>query len=507
MTKTGPAADRTPAGGGIRWARAVGASLLALLLLAAAAVTWLVNDTERARRTVEGVVSAIGDRPFTIEGEFDYDLGRIITIRAGKIRWRSPASNSAPYLLEIEQFAGSFDLLSLFYRPILVTEVQVTNATLRFEWDDHEGLNWRLGTVANTKPKRPEPPEPLPLVIDQASVQNVSIRLRHPALTEELEIVVNEARHSGNARGKNDDVDARLQLGTATARVTGSLSEAADLSGSQLQFTVDAPDAHQLAQVAGIAAPAGARLRLQGSGAITAKRISFENLKASVADSELTGTAWLDRRPKHPGLNFDGQVKGPNLASILAPLLPASARSTLPQLRFAASAKLRLGAESLVIRTASASVGKSQLEFIGRADLAKRGMNLSEELSVRGDSLAELLSGLGSDDLPDKAFSLKSRLRMSPDAIRFNPLSFNEEQVSIDGKLAFTGKDYSRIEFELTASGESLTDLVPGNDTYRPADVPFSVAASGATDLAVIAVDHSKHDWVMRALSCPVSCG
>ncbi len=118
-----------------------GACLFALLLLAAAVLTWLVNDTERVRRTVESVVSAIGDRPFTIEGEFDFELGKIITVRAGKIRWLNSTSSSAPYMLEIEQFTGSLDLLSLFDLPIVITEAQASNATLLFEWDDGGGFN------------------------------------------------------------------------------------------------------------------------------------------------------------------------------------------------------------------------------------------------------------------------------------------------------------------------------------------------------------------------------
>jgi uncharacterized protein involved in outer membrane biogenesis len=157
VTKAGRMTEPMPAGRRIRWARATGAFLLVLLVLLAAVLTWLVNDTERVRHTIEDVVSAIRDRPFTIEGEFDYELGRIMTVRAGKIRWRNSPSNTSPYMLEIEQFAGSFDLLSLFDRPIVVTEVQAHNAMLLFEWDDYGGFNWRLGTRDNTSPKESAP--------------------------------------------------------------------------------------------------------------------------------------------------------------------------------------------------------------------------------------------------------------------------------------------------------------------------------------------------------------
>lgn len=716
----------------MRWARVVGALLLALLLLMVAVLTWLANGTERLRRTIEDVVSEISDRPFTIEGEFDFELGRIVTVRAGNIRWRNAASSASPYMLEIGELAGSFDLLSVFDWPIVVTQVQARNATLVFEWHDQAGFNWRLGSSEPTRPKDSVSPDPLPLIIDQASVQNVNLRFRHPALTEELEIVVRKAEHqqdhahrlvvsavarledrefsidgaigplsqlavagavdfdvavagplatltatgksarlaqlkapevvaelkapsaaelakrlklpldtagsvqlhadvstegesivaaangsfgefeldgrfrsesltslqgldvvvrssgpslrdlaaiaglsnlpeapyafevraqrteqglelqrfrldttglnihgsgiaravpelrdidlevtaagsnaatvaqlfdlnlkaplpfelnaiiAGQGRGKNDAIDARLQLGSASARVKGSISEMADFSGSQLRFAVDAPDAQQLAEIAGIAAPAGARLQGRGSTSITTERILIENVEVSVADAELTGNAWLGRKPKEPALNFDGQVKGPNLAHISEPLLPAAARSTLPRLPFAASAQLRLAAASLDIKTASASVGRSKLGLSGRVHRAKCGMNLAGELSVRGESLAELLGGLGFDDIPDHAFSLKSRLRMSSDAIRFTQLSFTEEQVRIDGTLALIGKDYSRLEFDLSASGESLTDLIPDNDVYHPADVSFHVAAKGAATRPLIAIDRFR---------------
>ncbi|MEN8129651.1 MAG: AsmA family protein, partial [Pseudomonadota bacterium] len=729
MTETKPAAEPMPPGGKIRWVRVTGAGLFALLLLAAFVLSWLVNDTERVRRTVESVVSAIGDRPFTIEGEFDFELGNIITVRAGKIRWQNSPSSSAPYMLEIEQFTGSLDLLSLFNLPIVITGAQASSATLLFEWDDDGGFNWLLATADDTKPNKSEPPNPLPLVIDKASVQNASVRFRHPALTEELEIIVRTAEHqqdeanrlvvsavallegrelsidghigpfpelavagavnfdvaiagqlaalaaagnfaslaqlrepnlvaelsapsatelahqfklplettgnvqlqvnvisegdgiaattggsfgefevdarfrsdslkslqgldaavrsagpsirdvaaiaglsdlpdtpyefeararrteqglelqsfrldttglningsgiaravpelrdidleltaagsnlatvaelfnldikaqlpfqlnaaiAGNNRGQNDDIDASLQLGSTTARVTGSISEAVDFSGSRLRFTVNTPDANELARVAGVILPAGSGLQFRGSSSITAERISFDNLKASVGGAELTGTAWLERKPKQPGFNFDGQVKGPNLAYIANPLLPESARSTLPQLDFAASARLRLAAGRLDIKTASANVGKSEFGFAGQVDLAKRGMNVAGKVSARGDSLAELLSGLDADNIPDQAFSLKSRLRMSPDAIRFNEIRFTGQHVRIGGELGFTGKDYSRIEFDLTGGGDKLTDLIPESDAYRPADVPFSVATRGATDLAIIEVD------------------
>ena len=155
-----PARDPPPPGRKRRWVRVAGVGLLALLLVAGAVLTWLVNDTERVRRAVESVVSAIGNRPFAIEGEFDFDLGRIITVRAGKIRWRNSSTSLAPYMLEIEQFVGSLDLFSLFELPVVITDAQVSNATLLLAWDDDGGFNWRFAAPDEAESDNAESPDP-----------------------------------------------------------------------------------------------------------------------------------------------------------------------------------------------------------------------------------------------------------------------------------------------------------------------------------------------------------
>jgi len=720
--------DAMPPNRRYRRARIAGLGLLSLLLLAAAVVTWLVNDTELVRRAVEHVVSEIGDRKFSIEGKFDFELGRITTVRAGKIRWRNSSASSSPYMLEVEQFRGSLDLLTLFELPVAITDAHVSHATLRFEWGDDGDFNWRLAASDKAGSNESKPPNPLPLIIHKASLQNISIRFNHPVLTEELEITVQSAQHEqdeanrlvlsavafledselaidgslgpfpelavagavdfdlsiegplaklttagdfdrlaklhdpdlvanlsapsaaalaeqlklplktiGNVRldaevitevddiaatisgsfgefevgvdfrtdsltslqgldatmrsrgpsirsigslaglshlpdtpyefdaralrtkqgvelkrfrlnttglsvdasgiaravpefrdidlelsaaGSNfatvaqlfdldietplpfqlnaliantgpgkDHIDARLQLGSTTAKASGAIGEAADFSGSRLRITVNAPDAKQLAEAIGIAAPAGAALRAQVSISATPERIRFETLKVSVADSELTGTAWIDRKSEQPTLSFDGHAKGPDLASIVGPLLPVSAQSTVPQLPFTASTKLRGTPGSLEIKTASVSVGKSEMQFSGRVGTGKHDMSLAGELSARGDSLAELLKGLGTDYIPDKAFSLKSRLQISSEAIHIDQLSLMAEHARIEGRLAIVGEGYSRIEFDLAGSGADMADIVPENDAYRPADLPFSVAARGSTDMAIITAD------------------
>ncbi len=729
MSETVSMAKRSSAGAGIRWTRIAVGLLLVPLLVAAAVLSWVAIDRDGVRRAVEGLVSQFGERPFTIEGEFDYELGRIIRVRAGKIRWRNLPAAASPYMLEIEDFSGSVDLFSLFDWPIVVTGLQASDAKLRFEWDEQAGFNWDLNRPRKSASDRPKPRDPLPLVIDEAAVRNVNIAFRHPSLTEELVIIVRQAEHqqdkahrlvvsgavtldgselaldgrigpfpelavagavdldvvitgllatltargsvsslaqlqdlklttlleapsaadlaprlelpldttgrvqlsgdiatrgegidttvrgtfgeyevdarfarerreslhgldadirstgpslrdlaamaglpdmpdvpyvleararatelgleierlrldasglridaSGRAggmpelrdidldliaegsdfaavarlfgldveadlpfqfkvaveshgRGEDDGVDAGLKLGDATAAVTGSLSEAADFSGSRLRFSFDAADANQLTAMLGVVAPARSSLQIQGTSWISAEQIGFDDIEATIAGAELSGSARIGRGPGQSTFGFDGQAKGPNLAAILGPMLPEESRSLVPQLRFETAARLRLAQGDLHLESIAATVGSSKAGFVGRIDMEKPGINLDGELSVSGDSLAELLSGLALDQMPAEAFSLNSRLRWTARSIHLDELQFTARPVKIGGAIGLIGDDYSRVQFDLDVGGENLAALVPGNDLYEPARVPFHLDAHGAIDPAAVAIE------------------
>ena len=729
MSDTSPKAERLPNGAGARWARVAAALLLVLLLVAAAAMTWLAFDREGVRRVIEGIVSDVSGRPFSIEGGFDYELGRILRVRAGKIRWRNPPEAASPYMLEIENLSGSIDLFSLFDWPIVVTGLEASDANLLFEWDGQGGFNWKLKDSGQSVSNSSEPRDPLPLVIDMASVRDLSVGFRHPALTEELVMMVNEARHqqdeanrlvvsggvtldgselaldgrigpfpelavagavdldvgitgplatltaegsvsslaqlqdlklttrlespsaadlatrlrlpldttgrvqlssdiatrdegidatvhgtfgeyevdarfvsehrtslhgldadirstgpslrglaamaglpelpdvsyllearardteqglevqrlrldasglridaSGRAGampalrdidleltaegsdfaavarlfdldveadlpfrfsvsveshgpGKDDGVDAGLKLGDTTAALTGSLSEAADFSGTRLQFSVDAADANQLAAMFGVGAPVRSRLQVQGTSWVTAEQISFDDIKATIAAAELRGSATIGRGRGQPDFGFDGQAKGPNLAAILGPMLPEENRSLVPQLRFETAAKLKLAQGDLHLESIAATVGGSKAGFVGSVDMENSRIDLDGELSVSGDNLAELLSGFALNQMPAGAFSLNSRLRWTPQAVHLDGLTFTARPVKIGGAIGLTGDDYSRVEFDLDVSGQDLAALIPKSDFYEPARVAFHLDARGAMDPAAVALE------------------
>ena len=179
-----------------------------LLALFGTAWLWLALDRNLARTSLEKAITALSGHPFTIEGEFDYQLGGTIRVDAGKIRWRTSAFDDSRPLLQIERLSGALQLWRLIEWPIRVADLQIDQGQVWLEWDDAGGFNWAGGS--RTRPDR-QPRALLPLVIERGSLRNLVIRLRHPALTDQLEILVTEAQ-------QQRDVANRLVMAGASTR-------------------------------------------------------------------------------------------------------------------------------------------------------------------------------------------------------------------------------------------------------------------------------------------------
>lgn len=709
--------------------RIVGGSLVVLLVLLGAALLWLAHDRDLVKAFVENAVTAISGHSLSIEGEFEYRLGSTISLDAGKIRWRTSTSYDSRPLLEIERLSGALDLWSLIFRPIRITDVQVEQGTLWLEWDHTDAFNWARSPPMKSDGEPPAARAPLPLIIERGSLRNLAIRLHHPALTDQLEVLVTEAQHqrdaanrlvlagearledrtlvlngrigpvpelavggpvdfdlsvvgplasltargsaasvaqlrdlqlaarlqapsavdlsqrlrlsldtegavdleaqidarderlqvfgggsfgefeidarfraesldslagleayvrskgpsanalgavtgrpglpddpyefeasvkrtaqglelrrlyletgtlsveasgiarslaelrdidlrlsaqgsdvgvlaaligrdapaaqafrlgatvTGHGRDRDDEVDVQMVVGDATARLTGWLSEAADLAGSRLKIEFVTPRADQLGALLGVLALPQTKLEIAGRIDVAPQQVSFHQLQAALGDAEFSGIGRLGRGPGPLVGEFEGHARGPDLAALLSPALPPTLRPFVPRSDFTATAALRLAPSGLQITAARAESAGNSLAFEGRVDTSTPGMHLAGDLSVKGDDFAGLFDDAFKVPGPAiGAFSLQSHVRLAPGALRFEALQLATPQAQIEGGLSFTGEDPSSVEFDLTGVGSDLSALLPGNAFYRPADVPFKLAARGKGNARAISV-------------------
>ena len=87
------------------------------LLLAIAAIVWAINDTDRIKGLLETFVTNLTDRPFRINGDFDFSIGREITVRAENIEWSNAPWSSQPTNATAAKATVSLDVLSLVDQP------------------------------------------------------------------------------------------------------------------------------------------------------------------------------------------------------------------------------------------------------------------------------------------------------------------------------------------------------------------------------------------------------
>lgn len=120
------------------------ATMATALLLAIAAIVWAINDTDRIKGLLETFVTNLTDRPFRINGDFDFSIGREITVRAENIEWSNAPWSSQPTMLTAAKATVSLDVLSLVDQPILISNAVVSDVRLDFEWDQNGLSNWYL---------------------------------------------------------------------------------------------------------------------------------------------------------------------------------------------------------------------------------------------------------------------------------------------------------------------------------------------------------------------------
>ncbi|MCP4256777.1 MAG: AsmA family protein [Planctomycetes bacterium] len=206
------------------WLRIPVYILIVLLLTATGLTTYLLYNSARVKTIVEQIVTVATDRPFHIYGDFDFNLGKVITVRATHIEWANPVWSSTPNMLTVEQADASVDLQSILSPPMIITNVSAKNAQLEFEWTQNGQFNWLLGSD-NDAPetnKADEARHPLPLLLDKADLENVDILFKHPGLTEPLLLRVKHAQQQQDEKN-HLVIDADTELDGRAVSLQGHI--------------------------------------------------------------------------------------------------------------------------------------------------------------------------------------------------------------------------------------------------------------------------------------------
>lgn len=426
-----------------RWLVRALFALLLILGVATASAAWLLSDSNRVKQLVMAAVTRVSDRAFTIDGNFEFSLGRTVAIKAGRIRWRNPPWSADDYMLEVGEFAGSIDLLSLLQQSVVIEEAVARDAVVRLQWSDAGLFNWLLVGGDATVPGA-APAQPLPVYLEAAALRDVRVSIAHPALGEPVVIDIIGAGHQEDAEHRLV-VDATTVIDGETQSVNGRIGPFPELlAAGTVDFDVT------VAGPLGSLAASGAFAEL---GALRAPNLQLR-LEASDA------TALLSALKLPPAT--DGSVRFDASITTQAQAVSASARGNFG-------------------------------EFELQGSLAAKNLQAYEdfklELVATGPSLRSAGSLAGYTELPDAPYQFNVNAVRSERGLELTQFTFATTGLNINGTgSAAKLPELRDLELTFTAAGTSLYTVT------QLFGLPFELREAFALDATVVASEQGARD-------------
>ena len=474
----------------VRWGRIVLITFAVLLLLVAGAVTALFTlESATLKPIVERVVTVLIERPFILEGNFEADFGRLLTVRADGVKMGNGVWSSEPYMLTIDQPYAVLDLWALTRGQILIREATAKSGRLLFELSPEGKLNWDL---SKGSPKTDVDVQRLwafPLFIEQAELNDVHITLDLPAFEQPLEIQVDSANQ---INGENDlldivlvgsinerpmtidgyigpfttllvgcsvDFELDLDLHTFELDAKGHIDDFIAPKKPEFELTIKAPEATELASLLRLPGVTQGPVAMQARMKPVADEFKA-NVNGDFGEFRIDLTATLQALNTIDGLKLDVDASGPDL-SVPAALIGLG---DIPKDSYQLTGQIEESDGELSIRNMSLEAGDNYAYLDGVIPQFPKLVGATLEASVKGPNYLQFKEILGLADGPilPEAFEINAALQPGADG----PPTFNVtgKVADINGQVAGSLGDLPNLR------GTRVDVELNGPDTKKIAD-------------------------------------
>jgi uncharacterized protein involved in outer membrane biogenesis len=103
-------------------------------------------DLSRWRDTVARIASDAIGRELRIDGEIQPEIGFKARVVATDITLANADWSNDPRMVSVDRLAGEIDLLSIFFGPITIGDVEISGARVLFEVNANGRFNCALGS-------------------------------------------------------------------------------------------------------------------------------------------------------------------------------------------------------------------------------------------------------------------------------------------------------------------------------------------------------------------------
>ena len=310
-----------------RWAAPHWITILGLIV-AALIVFVALFDWNWMKGPLERRVSAATGREFAIDGDLDVDLGRVIRIRADRIRLANAEWGERPRMLEIERADLHVAFWPLWRGEVLLPAVHLERPRLMLERNEHGEANWNFDS---REQERRKGASRLPRV-ERLTIADGGFDLVEPLLKTRLHVDVRSGKpeRAGSPpplliegdgkyrdgrfelRGRIDSplellrranpyrIDLRVLAGTTVAHARGALASTVQPENFDLQLRVTGEDLADLYPLVGIALPETPPYDFDGRLGRTGSVWAYRNFTGRMGDSDVAGDASFDVGGERP---------------------------------------------------------------------------------------------------------------------------------------------------------------------------------------------------------------
>ena len=485
----------------VRWGRIVLITFAVLLLLVAGAVTALFTVESRfLKPVVERIVTVLIDRPFILEGDFEVDLGRLLTVRADGVKMGNGVWSSEPYMLTVDQPYAVLDLWALTRGQILIRDAKAKSGRLLFELSPEGKLNWNLSKDSPDE----EPAGPrltsIPLFIEQAELNDVHITFDLPIFEQPLEIQVDSAKQKNGASdlldivvagsikekpmtvsgriepfttlivGRNVDFDLDLDLHTFELDGKGKIDDLVEPKQPEFELALKAPDAAEFIALLRLPVVTHGPVALQASMKPADNEFKA-NVNGDFGEFHFDLTATLQALNTIDGLKLDVEASGPDI-SVPAALVGLAA---LPKNAYQLTGQIEESGGQLSIKAMSLEAGDNHAYLDGVIPQFPKFAGASLKASVNGPNYLDFRNILGlaeGPNLPAGSFEIDAAL---------GPGADGQPTVNVTGRVGeINGKVDGRLGALPDLHGTRFDVELNGPDTKKIADafgVPGIISA------------------------------
>lgn len=297
-----------------------------LLLLAGIAVLVALWDWNWFKGPIERTVERRTGRTFNIGGDLDVDLGRVVTVTAGQLRFGNAPWAREPLMASAERAEVGIELWPLLRGDIRIPTLRLQRPVLNLELGPQRVGNWRFGEDDGGDGPR----------FRRVHIDAGHLRFLDAARDTDIRIDVATApasrpgaspivlRGGGRWEGNRFDIagnaqsplalrdrdapyriDLRARAGRTQAQARGTLLDPLRLRGFDLQFALRGTTLADLYPLLGLSLPPTPPYRLDGRLRRDGAVWRYEGFRGTVGDSDLAGDVRVDTVRARPMLHAD----------------------------------------------------------------------------------------------------------------------------------------------------------------------------------------------------------